>query len=152
MTSAPSSPRQFWAGAIAGWTLITIGIIGLVGDRSATAPISFAKWFIGIAVVHDVVLAPLVLFASWVAGRALPHRAVLPVRVGLATTALLVLYSWPLVRGYGRRDANPSALPLSYGRNLLVSLIVLWSVVAIWVTVHWWSECRDAVRTSKVSR
>jgi hypothetical protein len=59
--------------------------------------------------------------------------AVVPVRLGLATTGLLTLYAWPLVRGYGRAASNPTALPLDYSRNLVVSLIVTWTAVAAWI-------------------
>jgi hypothetical protein len=134
--SMPSSRRQFWVSVAAGWLLIAIGVVGLIADRSATAPVAFTRWFIGIAVLHDAVFAPLVLFASWTVARALPHRAVAPVRVGLASTTLIVLYSWPLVRGYGRRASNPSVLPLAYGRNLCITLIVLWTAVATWIVVR----------------
>lgn len=152
MTPTPPPPHQFWPAAVAGWFLIVIGLVGLIGDRAATQPTSFAKWFIGIDVVHDVVFAPLVLFASWAAGRALPHRVVLPVRIGLATTALLMLYTWPLVRGYGRRASNPSALPLSYGRNLLVSVIAVWVAVALWIAVRVVRDRWHFVRPGKATR
>ena len=79
-------------------------------------------------------LVPAVLLIAWTIGRIVPRRAVVPVRLGLATTGLLVLYAWPLVRGYGRSESNPSALPLDYSRNLVVSLLVIWLGVGIWIT------------------
>ena len=124
----------FWATAVVGWGLILFGIRGLAMNRNATPALGFARWFIGLAVVHDALLVPAVLLIAWTIGRIVPRRAVVPVRLGLATTGLLVLYAWPLVRGYGRRESNPSALPLDYGRNLVVSLLVIWLGVGIWIT------------------
>jgi hypothetical protein len=75
-----------------------------------------------------------------------PRRASVPVCIGLATTMLLVLYSWPLVRGYGRTDSNLSALPLDYGRNLAVTLMVLWVCVTVWIATRWARDKRHDAR------
>ena len=94
--------------------------------------IGFARWFVGVAIVHDAFVAPAVFGVAWLAGRLLPRRAVVPVRLGLASTALVTLYAWPLVRGYGRAASNPTALPLDYRRNLVISLVAIWIAVAVW--------------------
>jgi len=39
--------------------------------------------------------------------------------------------SWPLVRGYGSRGTNKTALPLNYGRGLLLLVAVVWLVVGV---------------------
>ncbi|MEO5843064.1 MAG: hypothetical protein ABIQ73_04810 [Acidimicrobiales bacterium] len=133
--SLPHRGRMFWGGMVVGWAIILFGIRGLFMDRAATTPAEFAKWFIGLAIVHDAFLAPAVFTVAWLAGRVLPRRAVVPVRLGLATSGLLILYAWPLARGYGRRESNPSALPLDYGRNLVVSLITIWILVGLWIAI-----------------
>jgi hypothetical protein len=138
MNSTSHSSRHFWIGVAVGWSLIAFGVAGVVVDRDQTSPAAFVRWFVGIGVVHDLVFAPLVLLVSWAVGRVLPRRTVLPVRVGLASTALVVLYSWPVVRGYGRNPANPSVLPLAYGRNLGLTLILVWSAVAVWIASSSW--------------
>ncbi len=119
----------FWTSAAIGVLLIAYGARGVLTDRAATPPRGFTEWFLGSAVVHDALLAPCVFAVAWAVGRVLPRPAVVPVRLGLATTALLVAFAWPLVRGYGRRDSNPTALPLDYGRNLALSLVAVWLVV-----------------------
>ena len=50
--------------------------------------------------------------------------------VGLVLSGLVTALAWPYVRGYGYRASNPSALPLHYGRNLLIVLAAIWSLVA----------------------
>jgi hypothetical protein len=46
---------------------------------------------------------------------------------------LLVVFSIPLVRRYGQRDTNPSALPRHYGPvvALLIAVIVLIALATI---------------------
>jgi hypothetical protein len=124
---------SFWIGVAIGWALILIGVRGLIVDHDLTNPKNLFGWLIALAVLHDAFVAPVAYAAAIIAGRLLPPRAVVPVRVGLASTALLVVFAWPLVRGYGRRESNPTALPLDYGRNLVASLVVVWTAVAVWI-------------------
>lgn len=119
----------FWASATIGLFLIGLGVRGILGDRGATPPRGFAQWFIGSAIVHDALIAPCAFAIAWAVGRVLPRVAVVPVRLGLATSALLIAFAWPLIRGYGRRKSNPSALPLDYGRNFALALVVVWLTV-----------------------
>jgi hypothetical protein len=93
------------------------------------------RWFLGAGVVHDLLLAPMFV-AVGLATRRLSDVARTPVRLALAASALLTVLTWPLVRGWGRRAANPSALPLDYGRNLLVPIGVVWTVTLISVIMR----------------
>lgn len=125
----PRYGAMFWASATIGLFIIGFGVRGILSDRGATPPRGFAQWFIGSAIVHDALIAPCAFAIAWAVGRVLPRAAVVPVRLGLATSALLIAFAWPLVRGYGRRESNPTALPLDYGRNLLLTLVVVWLTV-----------------------
>ena len=53
------SRRLFWAGQIVGVAIIAIGIRGLLDERLGE-PVSFARFFLGGAIAHDLILAPLV--------------------------------------------------------------------------------------------
>jgi hypothetical protein len=128
--------RWFWLGAAAGLAFIVAGARGLLHDRAATQPSDLMKWLLGAGIVHDAVIAPIVVLAAWITGRAVPAPARTPIRLGLAATALLVVLTWPLVQGWGRRTANPSALPLDYGRNLIATLVGLWAVVIVFAVVR----------------
>ena len=92
-------------------------------------------WFIGAGIVHDALLAPVFVLVGFATTR-VPHAARTPIRLALAASALLTVFAWPLVQGWGRRAANPSALPLDYGRNLVVSLVAIWFVTAIAVAAE----------------
>ena len=136
--SAPATTpdRWFWAGLVAGLGFIAAGARGLVHDHAATQPHDLLKWLLGAGVVHDAVIAPVVVVLAWTTGRVLPARARTPARLGLAATAMLTVFAWPLAQGWGRRTTNPSALPLDYGRNLVAVLIAIWLVVFVSITVR----------------
>ena len=134
------APRRrgstFWIGLTIGWGLIAYGVRGVFVDASATQPVQLFAWVLGAAVVHDAVIAPLALAFSWLLSRLLTRPAASALKVGLATSAVLTAFSWALVRGYGRRHSLPSALPLDYGRNLLVAIAVIWVAVAVYVALR----------------
>ncbi|MCY0928593.1 hypothetical protein OTB20_20775 [Streptomyces sp. H27-H1] len=99
----------------AGLLLIAIG-----GRLLADLPDPFdvLVWLGGALVLHDGIIAPLVL-ATGLAVAAVPARG--PVRGALLTAGVLVLVTLPLLLRPGA-PPNPSALPLPYGRNLAVVL------------------------------
>jgi hypothetical protein len=118
----------FWAGAVVGSGVVAYGIVGLVGAAPATRPGNLLAFLVGSALVHDLVLAPVVVIVGWLIARILPGWARPPVWFALAATGLLVVLTWPLVRRWGERPANPSLLPLDYSRNLVAALVVVWLV------------------------
>ncbi len=107
--------------AAMGW-----GLRGIVVEADRVHPRSFGTWFVGALLVHDAVIAPLVFaLAAYVLPRVRPpYRAC--VQAGLIVSGVLILISIPVVGGYGRRDDNTSTLPLDYGRNLVLLLVIVW--------------------------
>lgn len=130
----PSGPF-FWAGLIAGAGIAGYGVAGAWADRADTRPADLVVWLAGSGVLHDALIAPVVVAAA-LATRWLPVAARLPVRLGLALSALLTVVFWPVVRGWGRSPSVPSALPLDYGRNLAVVLALIWLAAAAAVVVR----------------
>jgi hypothetical protein len=124
-----TSRIAFWVAAVIGWAFITIGLVGVHRDRDATRPADLARWFVGLLLVHDLLVVPVALGIAWGVGRVVPGRFVVAVRAGLAATALVVALAFPLVRGYGERASNPTLLPLPYGRNLVIAIGTIWLVV-----------------------
>jgi hypothetical protein len=119
----------FWAGVVVGWIVIAVGIRGLLHDHVATNPKAVGRLFLETALLHDLVVAPLVCGAGVLLARLLrpPFRSI--VGGGIIASVLVALYSFPFVRGYGRDPNMPSALPQNYGHGLLVLLIVIWLTV-----------------------
>ena len=126
----------FWGGVIIGLGFIAAGVRGLLHDHAATQPPDLLRWLLGAGVAHDALIAPVVAAAAWGTGRLLPLRIRTPVRLGLIATAMLTVLVWPLVQGWGRRAANPSALPLDYGRNLAAVVASIWLTVIVTITLR----------------
>ena len=51
-------------------------------------------------------------------------------------SAVVALFSYPLVRAYGLAANNPTSLPHDYATNLLVVLGVVWATAAALVVVR----------------
>lgn len=140
-TPGPAGGTTSRAGLIAGLALglplVAYGVRGVLVDAARTHPAELTRWVVGGAVVHDLVLVPVVLAVGWAARRAVPARAWPAVRTGLVTSGTLALVAWPFVRGYGRDPANPSLLPRDYAGGLAAALAVVWAGVALWLVVRW---------------
>lgn len=127
--------RWFWWTLPIGLVFVAIGMHGIYQQHDATPPAEVARWFVGAGILHDALLAPLFVLVGFATTR-FPTAARTPVRLALAASALLTSLAWPLVQGWGRRDANPSALPLDYSRNLVVSIAAIWLVAGVAIGVR----------------
>jgi hypothetical protein len=137
-----TSRRGLLIGLALGLPVIGYGIRGAVVDAADTHPPELARWVVGAALVHDLVVVPLAAAVALLARRFTPPRAWPPVRAGLAATGMLALVAWPFVRGYGRDPTNPSLLPRNYGAGLAAGIGVVWLAVAAWVA---WRAIRSRV-------
>lgn len=99
----------------AGLLLLGVGARHLARLRD---PLDALEWLAGAVLLHDAVLAPLIMAAGLLV-TALPARRVL--RAVLMTGGALTLVALPALLRPGP-PANPSVLPLPYGRNLLLLL------------------------------
>ena len=129
-----------WALGVAGVGAMAWGARLVLTGGAATDPVAVASWLIGGLVVHDAVLAPLVVAVGWLAARVLPPWLRAPVQVGTLVAGVVTLASIPLLLGRGRRPDNPSANPLDYSRNLFLVLAVIALTCLSWAAVRWWRE------------
>ncbi|MFG2755572.1 hypothetical protein [Streptomyces wuyuanensis] len=124
-----ASPLRYAAGAL-GVMMMTAGAALVLSSRDAPGVL---VWLGGALVLHDAVLAPLVLGVGLlVAG--LPARGV--VRGALVVGGSLVLITLPLLLRPGA-PPNPSALPLPYGRNLVIVLGAVAGAACLVLLVRW---------------
>jgi hypothetical protein len=129
-----TSTRGLVTGLVLGCPLIAYGIVGALHDAEDAEPGELAGWFVRLALVHDVVVAPVVLLVGWGVSRLVrdhPTRAIL--RGALLTSAGLALVAYPFVRGFGRTPRVPSALARDYGTGLAVYLAVTWAAALVLV-------------------
>ena len=120
---------MFWVSAVLGWAVIAYGVRGLLHHHVDTRPANLAKFFVGGALVHDLLFAPVVLVAGVLLARIAPRPARAWLQAGLLVSGFLALFSYPLVRDYARVIHNPSSLPHNYTANLGVALGAVWAAV-----------------------
>ena len=120
----------FWLSAAAGWAVIAYGLRGIFQHSLDTRPAQLARFVVGGALLHDLLVAPLVILAGVAVARAAHGRARPVVQAALVVSAIVTLFSYPVVRAYGLATNNPTSLPHNYARNLLVVLAAVWVAAA----------------------
>jgi hypothetical protein len=128
-------PWWRWVFVLPGLGAVAYGVYGLLTAGSRVPLASWLTWFVGSALLHDVVIAPIWIGLGWLAARVLPAAARPAIVVGAAVAGLLALIALPFVLGVGADPANPSFLPRDYGRNLLLVDVGVLVIAAAWATV-----------------
>ncbi|MGY1854766.1 hypothetical protein [Modestobacter sp. SYSU DS0290] len=128
-------PWWRWLFLAPGLAAVLWGGHGLV-TAGARIPLgSWATWFLGSALLHDLVIAPLWIGLGWLATRFLPRPARPPVVVAAVVSGVLTLVTLPFLLTPGDGPANPSFLPRAEGRNLLLIVAGVWLAAAVWAVV-----------------
>lgn len=89
-------------------------------------------WLGGAVVLHDVVIAPVVLLVGLLVVRGGVRG---PVRGALLVAGALTTVALPVLLRPGK-TANSSVLPLDYPRNWLIALVAVATVTALWLAVR----------------
>lgn len=142
---APDEPRMdapggpaFWVGLVLGGAVMAFGVRGLVNGLSTDSLASVGRWVVGADLVHDLVLAPVVVLVGAAVSRRLPERWRAPIQVGLVATGIVLLVGWVPWRGDGRAlvPDNPSVQPLDYTTAILTVVGVVWLAVGVWLALR----------------
>jgi hypothetical protein len=126
----------FWFSAALGWAIIGYGLRGLFQHQIDTRPANLARFVIGGALIHDVIVAPLLIVAGVLVSRLTPARVRGIVQSALIVSGCLILFSYPLVRGFAHGLHNPSSLPHNYTANLAIALGAVWAVATVVATAQ----------------
>jgi uncharacterized membrane protein YidH (DUF202 family) len=113
------------AGTYASWLLVT---------SPAEQWSALLVWLAGGVVLHDLVLAP-VLLAMGVASRMLPAHARTPAAIGLVIWGSVTLLAVPVLGRFGEREDNATLLDRPYLVSWCVGAVV--TVVAVAVVAAW---------------
>jgi hypothetical protein len=127
----------FWIGMLVGAAVIGYGLAGILRNSDSTLPPRLGGWVVGGALLHDLVLAPVVLATGWLVVRLVPATTRRAVIVGLVLSGMVLLVAWIPLRGYGDRPENPTLHPIDYGTSVLTALAIVWGV-AVGVAVFDW--------------
>ncbi|MGH9223522.1 MAG: hypothetical protein ACRD2W_06980 [Acidimicrobiales bacterium] len=137
--SSPVHNRRagFWVSAALGWAVIAVGVRGIFEKTIDTRPGQLARFVIGGALLHDLVVAPLAILAGVGLARVVRGKARPVVQAALVVTAVVVLFAYPLVRAYGLAANNPTSLPHNYTANLAVVLALVWAVAGVAIALRY---------------
>jgi hypothetical protein len=130
----PLAGWRWWIGLSVGGAVGLFGLAGLLANAAATMPLVWLKWLIGLLLVHEFVLAPLVQLTGRRLRERTPEPWRWPLQLGLVTSGVLVLASVPVLVGVGRstQPGNASVLPGSYPLALAGVLTAVWlSILAL---------------------
>ncbi len=117
-----------WGLGGVGVVVMLIALRGVLGDARETHPFGLAVWLGGSVALSDFVIAPVVLLAGVVVVRVVPAAARAAVSVGLMIAGPVLLIGLTVLFASHRARANPSVLPLDYGRGLAVMLLLIAAV------------------------
>ena len=137
----------FWAGLVLGWAVMAYGIWGFLHDHRSTVPARTVWWIAGTAVAHDAVVAPVVTLVGLGLAALLPRWARGPVAAAVAASGVVLVFSYPLLRHFGRRADNPSILPLDYPGHVAVVLAVIWAAAAVSLVIRFRQSRRASPAT-----
>jgi hypothetical protein len=113
---------------------LLVGLYGgylLLSRQDHDQLISAAIWLVSGVVLHDAVLAPIVLVAVAVGARTVPAGFRAAAVAGLVVLGAVTIVAIPVLGGFGERADNPSLLNRHYwvGWLVLAALVVLAIVV-----------------------
>ncbi|MGH3727682.1 MAG: hypothetical protein ACRDTU_02900 [Micromonosporaceae bacterium] len=116
---------------VAGTGLVGYGGYGVFTDERGPDAVRYAGFVAAGLLGHDLVVAPVGLLIGGLVARWSRPGLRGPLAGGLFVSVAVTLIALPLALGYGARPDDPSALPLNYGRGLLLTLAGVWIAVAV---------------------
>jgi hypothetical protein len=104
----------------AGIGLAGYGVLRIAQHPDASHPAGLARWLIGALILHDGLVAPIVIGLGWLLARLIPRRALGFVQAALVTAALISSVGVVLIWRRGKTSAPSLALlRQNYAANLL---------------------------------
>jgi hypothetical protein len=130
------TPWWRWLFLAPGLVAVAVGGYGLWTYLSTTAQISWGIWFVGSALLHDLVIAPLWIGLGWVAAKVLPRPARAPMVVGAAISGSITLVALPFALGFGGDAGDTSFETRDFTVTLLVVVAVVLAISAAWAALR----------------
>ncbi len=136
--------------ALIGLLGLVVTVVGLmkVRDLGLDGIVAALKWLIGGVVLHDGVLAPVVLVLGFLLVRRLPDWARGPAVGGFVVLGSVTLLAIPVLGRFGERADNPTLLD----RNYTAGWLVLAALVAAAVAIGCWWNLKHRPQTGVTQR
>jgi hypothetical protein len=108
---------------IAGCALMLYGFVQLVDSDQVWQVL---PWAVGPVVVHDALVAPLIVVVGWWASRHAPAASRTPLLTAAIVSGGLLAVAASVLTRAGALPDNPTLLDRNYGVGLLVVLAAVW--------------------------
>ena len=112
---------------------VAAGVYGawLLWDRGWDNLVAAATWLVAGVVLHDGVLAPVVLLLCLAGTRTLPRAARGPAAAGLVVLGSVTLLAVPVLGRFGARPDNPTLLDRNYALGWVLLTVATLAGVAV---------------------
>ncbi len=114
---------RFWRGALvaAGVLVLLYGGVRLVSEVPQDLP-ELVLWMVGIVLIHDGLIAPLVVGVGWLLARTVPAPSRRYLQFALVVGGLVTVIAIPLIARQGTQRPAKALLLQNYGANLAILL------------------------------
>ena len=116
---------------VAGVLLGLFGVFRLLTQVSSSNLLALAEWLVGALVIHDGILAPLVVGVGWLLARTVRPRARRWVQAALIAGGFVTVIALPLIHRENTQPVSKAILRRNYGGNLLILLGVVLGVAVV---------------------
>jgi len=119
----------------AGVLLLLYGGVRLVAGVPEALP-GLVLWMVGIVVIHDGLLSPLIVGVGWLLARTVPPSGRRYLQAALVVGGLITIIAIPLIARQGTQPPPKALLVQNYGANLaiLLGLVAALNLAAYLVT------------------
>ncbi len=127
--------RWRYALVASGVLLILYGGVRLVAGVPEALP-GLVLWMVGIVVIHDGLLSPVVVAVGWLLARTAPPSGRRYLQAALVVGGLITIIAIPLIARRGTQPPAKALLLQNYGANLaiLLGLVAALNLAAYLVT------------------
>jgi len=127
--------RAYWVSVVIGGAVMAFAVRGALVDLPLSSFGSWGKWLIGLDLVNDFVILPVVALIGLGLARLPLGRGRAPVQAGLFASAIVIVIVWPCLLGLSA-SGNPTIQPLDYTTATLTVLAVVWALVGAWAMIR----------------
>lgn len=124
---------------LAGVVIAVVGVLKVL-DRGSSTVVEALKWFAGGTLLHDAVLAPIVVLIGALAVPRVPTWARMPLVSGVIVLGTTSVAVFPMLTGFGAISDNPTLLD----RNYAAGWWALAALTAVGVAAGCWWQRRTA--------
>jgi len=135
---SPAIRRWRVALIVLGIALLALGGVVLLTEVKPQQYVGILTWFLGALIIHDGIIAPLVVAVSLGMRRAssrVPFGVLVVIQGALVVGALVVAIVVPEILKKNIGTGNETLLPLDYATNLSIFVLALLAVTAVSIAV-----------------